>query len=120
MQKKTLILGASTNPERYAYKAAKMLLRNNHPIVLVGNKEGEIDGNTILLTFPKMEEIHTITLYLGVARQKEYYQDILESGVQRIIFNPGTHNDELIKMAVDKGIECESACTLVMLTTDQY
>jgi uncharacterized protein len=120
MQKKTLILGASTNPERYAYKAAKMLLREKHPIILVGNKKGEIDGNPILLKFPKVKDIHTITLYIGPTRQQGYYHDILSSGAKRIIFNPGTHNEELIKIASDQGIECESACTLVMLSTEQY
>ena len=42
---KTLIIGATTNPERMAFKAAQRLKKNGHEVVLIGNKSGEIDGN---------------------------------------------------------------------------
>jgi len=39
---------------------------------------------------------------------------------KRIIFNPGTENQELKKLAEAQGIECLEACTLVMLSVGVY
>ena len=118
--KKTLILGASTNPSRYANLAAQRLVSHGHPIINVGLKAGEVAGVAI----EKPEIIHTdldtITLYLGPQNQPEYYDYILKSKPKRIIFNPGTENPELEELAEANGIECTEACTLVLLSTGQY
>ena len=45
--KKTLIIGASKNPERYAYKAAERLLARGHEIELLGLRPDVIFGRTI-------------------------------------------------------------------------
>lgn len=118
--KKTLILGASPNPSRYAYRAAHALLQNDHEIVPIGVKRGEVFNHPIQHEFPKDEEIDTITLYVNPKLQEAYYEDILNLNPKRIIFNPGTENDELRELAEEKGIETEYACTLVMLGTGQY
>lgn len=119
-QKKTLVLGASIHPNRYSYLAVQRLAANNHPVIALGNKEGTI-GNTIIETEKRpFENIDTVTLYLNPLRQKEYYDYILSLHPKRIIFNPGTENDELYELAKAKGIEVEEACTLVMLSTNQY
>ena len=120
MKKKTLILGASTNPSRYAYLAAERLVANGHPIVNVGIKSGEVAGVPI----EKPELIHsdldTITLYLSPKNQVEYYDYIIKSKPKRIIFNPGTENHELESLAEASGIGTTEACTLVLLSTGQY
>ncbi|MCC5917016.1 MAG: CoA-binding protein [Cryomorphaceae bacterium] len=120
MDKKTLILGASEKEDRYANRAARMLLNDGNSIIMVGNREGQIQGHPIITHFPKGEDIHTITLYLGGPRQIPYYDDIIQSGAKRIIFNPGTYNEKLIEMATKAGMHCEVACTLVMISTGQY
>jgi predicted CoA-binding protein len=118
--KKTLILGASTNPSRYANLAAHRLVANGHPIINVGLKPGEVAGVPI----EKPEQIHTdldtITLYLGPQNQPEYYDYIIKSKPKRLIFNPGTENPELEELAEANGIESTEACTLVLLSTGQY
>lgn len=118
--KPTLVLGATPKENRYAFRASRMLISAGHPVILVGNREGDIDREPIHTTFPKEVNIHTITLYLGAPRQREYYQEILNSGAKRIIFNPGTNNPELMTMAEKSGISCEVACNLVMLATNQF
>lgn len=118
--KKTLILGASTNPSRYSYLAAHRLVEKGHTIVNVGLKTGEVAGVSI----EKPELIHTdldtITLYLSPQNQIPYYDYILNSKPKRIIFNPGTENSELESLAEAQGIETTEACTLVLLSTGQY
>ncbi len=117
---KTLIMGASTNPERYAYKAANSLLNHGHEIEMVGQKEGEIMGNKIHTDYPDLAEIDTITMYIGAKNQSSLYDYILKQKPRRIIFNPGAENPEFEEMAQAKGIETEEACTLVLLATGQY
>jgi len=118
--KKTLVLGATTKPNRYAYLATTRLQENNIEVVPVGIREGEINGEPILLGKPEVENIHTVTLYLNPQRQEDYYDYILGLNPKRIIFNPGTENALLSKLAREKGIESVVGCTLVMLSLKNY
>ena len=120
MKKKTLILGATTNPERYAFLAANRLTQHGHPIVNVGIKPGVVAGVLIEQAETIHTDIDTITLYVGTSNQPAYYDYILKTKPKRIIFNPGTENPELETLAKDNGIEPIEACTLVMLSTGQY
>jgi predicted CoA-binding protein len=118
--KKTLILGASTNPTRYSNLAAHRLVEHGHTIVNVGLKLGEVAGVPIELPEIIHQDLDTITLYLGPNNQAPYYDYILKSKPKRIIFNPGTENAELERMAENIGIETTEACTLVLLSTGKY
>jgi len=118
--KKTLVLGASENPSRYSYLAVNRLLSHQHPVVAIGRKKGKVQNVDIITGHPEMNDIDTVTLYLNPDNQKPYYDYILSLHPKRIIFNPGTENPELEKMAKEKGIEPIEACTLVMLSTGQY
>ena len=120
MNKKTLILGATPNEGRYANLAANRLVRSGHTIVNVGIKEGEVAGVPIEKPETIHNDIDTITLYVGPGRQEGLYNYILDTHPKRIIFNPGTENSELRRMANEKGIETEYACTLVLLSVGQY
>ncbi|MCC5936983.1 MAG: CoA-binding protein [Lunatimonas sp.] len=120
--KKTVIIGASPNPSRYAYLAAEMLQQRNIHFVPVGIKSGEVLGQPILnlKEKPPINEVHTITLYIGPQNQPEWYDYLLSLAPKRIIFNPGTENPELAKMAKENGIETLYACNLVMLSSGQF
>lgn len=121
-KKLTVVLGATTEPSRYAYLAAERLNSHNESFKLVSIKKGELFGEPFLdlRTKPHIEEVHTVTLYIGAARLPEWQDYILSLNPKRIIFNPGTENMELAKAAESKGIETVFGCTLVMLGTGQY
>lgn len=120
--KKTAIIGATTDRSRYAYLAASMLTSYNHEIVPIGIKRGEVFGTEILDIYdkPPIKNVDTITLYIGPQRQPEWYEYLLSLKPKRIIFNPGTENDEFEQMAEQQGIEVVHGCTLVMLRSHQY
>src|SRR5580692_255521 len=118
--KKTLVLGATPNPGRYAYLAANRLKSHGHSIVNVGLKTGEVAGVPIEKPETIHKDIDTITLYVGPQHQEDLYNYILDTHPKRLIFNPGTENAELRRMANEKGIETEYACTLVLLSIGQY
>jgi hypothetical protein len=118
--KKTIVLGASPNPERYAFRAVTRLRQYGHETVPVGIRSGEIAGLPIQSGTPPETDVDTVTLYLGAARQKAYYDYILSLHPKRIIFNPGAENDELAALAREHGIEPVEGCTLVMLSIGTY
>ncbi|WP_159800569.1 CoA-binding protein [Flavobacterium sp. MK4S-17] len=119
-EKKTLVMGASTEPTRYAYKAIRMLQRYGHPVVAVGKKEDNLDGVKIEREQVPFENVDTVTLYLNPMNQKQYYNYIISLKPKRVIFNPGTENPELYALLRENNIEVEVGCTLVMLSTNQY
>lgn len=118
--KKTVVLGASDNPERYSFLAVEKLRRYGHPVVAIGKKAGKVADTDIVTERPDEKDVDTVTLYLNPVLQKQYYDYILSLKPQRIIFNPGAENPELEKLASENGIRPMEACTLVLLGTGQY
>ena len=118
--KKTLVVGASLNPARYSNMAINRLVNYGYPVVAVGLREGNVAGIDIKKEKKQFKEIDTVTLYLNPKRQEEYYNYILSLKPRRVIFNPGTENPELYTILKKNAIECEVACTLVLLSINQY
>ncbi len=120
MNKKTLVLGASLKSNRYSNYSIQRLVANDIDVVAFGLKKGEVEGVTIDDELLPYEAIHTVTLYLNPKRQEAYYDYIISLKPERVIFNPGTENPELYKILMDNKIDFEVACTLVLLSTNQY
>lgn len=120
MVKKTLVLGASLNPDRYSNIVVKKLLLNNIDVKALGLKTGNIDKVLIEIDPINFNNIHTVTLYLNSVRQRCYYDYIISLKPQRVIFNPGTENTEFYNLLRNKSIKYLEACTLVLLSTNQY
>ncbi len=118
--KKTLVIGASENPERYSNMAINRLRNHNIDVLATGNREGNVAGVHFTKTLPKANDIHTVTLYINPKIQTQYYDYILALKPQRVIFNPGTENPELADLLTKNGITFMYACTLVLLGTGQF
>ncbi len=119
-RKKTLVLGASPNPVRFSHKAVKSLLRHGKVVVAVGFKEGIIAEQEILVGTPHVEDVHTVSIYIGSSRQEEYYDYIISLKPKRVIFNPGTVNPEFMGRLNREGIEPIAECMLVLLNEEDY
>ena len=121
MNKKILVLGASPNPNRFAYKAIRSLQRRDVPIVAIGRKDTDLDGIKIRSGKPTdIGQIHTVALYMNAKLQQEFYDYIFKLKPRRIIFNPGTRNPEFAEMAKERGIEVVEDCLLIMLNNGRY
>jgi len=120
MGKKTLVLGASENRNRYSNLATNNLIEKGHQVVAVGKRTGHINGVNIETEKRPLTGVDTVTLYLNPNNQKQYYDYILSLQPKRVIFNPGAENDELAELLKSKGIKAQEACTLVLLSTGQY
>ena len=118
--KKTVVLGASPNPVRFSYKAVKSLKRNDQEVVAVGFKEDLIEEEKILVGMPPIENVHTVSIYIGSSRQADYYDYIISLKPKRVIFNPGTVNPEFMARLKREGIEPVAECMLVLLNEGEY
>lgn len=117
---RVLIYGASTNPDRYAFKALNLLVEKGHEVFLKGNKDGITSGLTIHVGTNDFEDIHTVTIYVGPQNQHDLIQDLAQIKPERIIFNPGTENPNLYVEIEKLNSKVEEACTLVLLHTNQF
>jgi predicted CoA-binding protein len=122
VKKRTVVLGATTNPSRYAYLAANRIKESGHELIPIGIRRGEVAGEPILdlREFPKVEDVDTITIYIGPANLKEWEEYAISLKPRRIIFNPGAENISLTEKAQKSGIETINACTLVMLSANLF
>ena len=120
MNKETLVLGASVKTDRYSYLAVQKLVANNYTVKAIGAKEGEVLGVNIYKGKEPFKNIHTVTLYLNPKNQVSYYNYLVSLQPKRVIFNPGTENEELQNILTKNNISFENACTLVLLSIKKY
>ncbi|SFN96288.1 hypothetical protein SAMN04487989_107107 [Bizionia echini] len=120
MSKKTLVIGASLKPNRYSNIAINRLVNYQHDVVAFGLRSGTVSGVSIDTELKPYTNIETVTLYLNPQRQVDYYEYIISLNPKRVIFNPGTENPEFYKLLDAANIKSEVACTLVLLSTNQY
>ncbi|MBL8994645.1 MAG: CoA-binding protein [Spirochaetia bacterium] len=121
MKEKVIVLGASPKPDRYANKAQHLLTSYGHQVFPVNPAFGEIDGLTCYKTIEEVpENVDTITLYLGPPRSEPLVESIIAKKPKRVIMNPGTESEVLREKLAAAGIIPQTACTLVLLNTNQY
>ena len=120
LMKPTVVIGASPNADRYSYKATESLQKHQHTVYPIGIRKGNINDLEIITDKPALKDIDTVTLYVGPDNQAEWMDYVFSLNPKRIIFNPGTENPEFEKLATTKGIEATEACTLVLLSINQY
>lgn len=120
MSKKTLVLGASENPSRYSNMAINRLRRHGHEVVAIGLRQGQVLDVPIITGKPELKDIDTVTLYMNPVNQEPYLDYIIGLNPKRIVFNPGTENQKLVNLAMEKDIDPVYGCTLVMLGAGQY
>jgi uncharacterized protein len=120
MSKKTLVLGVSATPVKYSYKAVKKLAANGFEVVAIGKSEFQIESVSVTNQMVDIPDLHTIVIYLSAENQESYIDYIIKLNPKRIIFNPGTYNSKLKKLAKEAGINVVEDCTLVMIDTEDY
>ncbi|MEL7585592.1 MAG: CoA-binding protein [Prolixibacteraceae bacterium] len=118
--KRTLVIGASEKPERYANKAIRRLREHGHEVIALAPRPGKVGDVTFETEQKDFQDIDTVTLYLGPLNQGSFIDYIIRLKPRRVIFNPGTENQAFEVQLKEAGIQPEEACTLVLLGTGQY
>ncbi len=121
MVEKVAIIGASEKPSRYAYKAMQALENHGHEVHLVNPFKKEVAGKHCYDSVTSIDEtIDTVTVYVNPKRFQDHIDAVLEAAPKRVIMNPGTEDEEAEKCLLEAGIDVQRACTLVLLSTNQY
>jgi predicted CoA-binding protein len=79
-----------------------------------------IKDTEILTGMPEVEDVDTILIYMGMKKQLEFYDYIIQLKPRRVIFNPGAENPELQDILKEKGVEVVKDCALIMINTDSF
>jgi uncharacterized protein len=115
------VLGASNKPDRYSYKAVRMLREKGHAPYPVHPALAEVDGLPVFSSLGAITApIDTVTVYVSPQNQQPIAGELLDSAARRVIFNPGTENPALAEQLRQRGKEVLEACTLVLLSTGQF
>jgi predicted CoA-binding protein len=115
------VLGASPDPDKYANKAIKSLLKHGHEVIPINPQYEEIEGLTVAKSIGDVKgPIETLTLYMNPTRLSAIVEDIIAAKPKRIIMNPGAESATLARRAKESGIECIEACTLVLLSIAKF
>jgi predicted CoA-binding protein len=120
MNKSTLVIGASLKEYRYSHICVKTLVADQIPVTAIGLREGFIDQVPVKKGFPELTDIHTVTLYLSPENQLLWYNYIMKLMPERVIFNPGTENQEFEDMLANTGIEVTEDCTIMMVEGGRF
>ncbi len=116
-----VVLGASPNPERYSNMAVRSLTDYGHKVIPIHLTAETIEKIPVLENLSLVKEsIDTLTIYLSPEHLDGYESQIEKLNPARIIFNPGTENQELMDYLRKKGFNVVQGCTLVMLKTGQF
>jgi predicted CoA-binding protein len=119
-QKITAVFGSSVKPNRYSNRAINKLRQYGYPVHALGLREGKVADVEIKTGMPKLDDVHTVTMYLGPQNQVEYFDYIRSMKPHRVIFNPGTENPKFAKILKNEGVEVVEYCTLVLLDSDMF
>ena len=116
-----VVLGASIKPQRYSYKAVKLLLKYNHTVIPVHPKLTQLNKLPVVARLSDISTpVDTLTLYVGADRSGPMIDEIIALKPGRVIFNPGTESALLEKKLSRSGISFVHDCTLIMLQSNQF
>lgn len=108
------VVGASENPERYAYKIFKKLKGMGYKVYPVNPNYETVLGEKCypdLSSLPETPEV--VNMVVSPKRGIKVVEEAAKLGIKYIWFQPGTVNEEILQMAEENGIEAIQACVLV-------
>ena len=120
-ERKIVILGASNKADRTSYTLLKRLqTKAEFSLIPINPALKDIDGLPVLSKLeeaPKKPDI--LSIYLNAQRSQELESAILDLQPQKVIFNPGAENPELMAKLKAQGAQVEEACSLILLSLNQ-
>ena len=120
-----LVVGASDKPDRYSTRAIKMLQDAKHTIIGIHPSLRVAEGTDVYPSLDQIPEalsntIDTVTMYVNTQVSDNMIESLKRLSPRRIIWNPGSENLSVIDRLKETSIQNIEACTLVLLSTDQF
>ncbi|MBN1923425.1 MAG: CoA-binding protein [Nanoarchaeota archaeon] len=113
------ILGASNDKKRMSNKAVRAYKKNKHKVYPVNPKYNTIEK---LRCYRKLsdipETVDTISVYVNPELGLQLANEIILKKPEKVILNPGSENDELIKKLKSAGLTVQLICSIQALGED--
>lgn len=115
------VLGASPKKERYSNKAIRSLISHGHQVIPINPAHSQIEGLPSVKSIADIKEaIDTLSIYVGPDHIAPLIDAIVKANPKRVIINPGAESVALQEALQKAGIRHQEACTLVLLSTNQF
>lgn len=113
------VLGASERPDSYGSKITKRLIKSGYNVIPVTPKYDEVEG---IPAVDKLSDykgtIDVVDFVVNPAIGLACLDEIISLGIKKILLQPGTATDAIVKKAEANGIEVLQSCVLVLLSWD--
>jgi hypothetical protein len=110
------VVGATENQEKYGYKIYQKLKSRGYKVYPVNPNYSEIEGDKCYSNLSELPEVpDVIDMVVAPKHGIKVVEEAARLGIKNIWLQPGTVNDELLKLAEEKGINTVQACVLVAL-----
>jgi len=108
------VVGASTNPEKYGYRLYRKLKSRGYSVYAVNPSYDVIGGDKCYRDLTSLPEIpQVINMVVSPERGKLIIEEAAKLGIKYIWFQPGSCDDDLLKLTEKLGMESVQACVLV-------
>ena len=115
---RVMVIGASTNREKYGNKAVRAYRRQGHEVFPVNPRADEIEGVRCYHTIGEVPgPIDRATIYLPPKLTLGVLDELAARGadVAELWLNPGSESDEVIKRAKELGFDPITACSIIAI-----
>ena len=111
--KSWVVIGVSTNPEKYGYKIFKHLKSLGHKVYGISDRHESLDGVKLyssIIELPGTPDtaVFVINPEIGI----DYITDCAGGGIEYLWFQPGASDDEILNSASYEGLEYVLGCVL--------
>jgi predicted CoA-binding protein len=114
LQKKIwAVIGANNDSDKYGNIIYKKLKARGYEVYPVNPNCEKVEGDTCyrdLRSLPRKPEV--INMVVSPKRGKAIIEEAAELGIEFIWLQPGTYDDELLKLINSKGLHAVQACVL--------
>jgi predicted CoA-binding protein len=114
LQKKIwAVIGANNDSDKYGNIIYKKLKARGYEVYPVNPKYEKVEGDICyrdLRSLPRKPEV--INMVVSPKRGKAIIEEAAELGIEFIWLQPGTYDDELLKLINSKGLHAVQACVL--------
>lgn len=110
------VVGATQDPEKYGSKIFRKLKNNGYKVYPVNPNYDEIDGDKCyrdLSSLPEVPEV--VNMVVNPRHSIKVVEEAADLGIKNVWLQPGTHNEEVMKMIDGKGLDVVKGCVLVSL-----
>ncbi len=108
------VVGANNDPGKYGNKIYRTLKSRGYEVYPVNPRYDFVEGAPCyrdLKSLPVTPEV--VNMVVAPQFGKAYIKEASELGIKYIWLQPGTYNDELMRLIAEKGLQSIQACILL-------